>query len=167
MSKSGTCKFFNDAKGYGFIMQAEGGEDLFVHRTQLTDGQTLVEGDTVQYDQAWDDRKGKAIAQNVTGGSGGSGGGGFGGGFGGGGGGFGGGDFDSFGKGKGKGKKGGGACFTCGEFGHRASECPQGGGKSYGKGGGGKGYGGGGGQACRQWQQGNCSFGDRCRFTHD
>eukprot|EP00927_Polykrikos_kofoidii_P083523 TRINITY_DN8571_c1_g2_i2.p1 TRINITY_DN8571_c1_g2~~TRINITY_DN8571_c1_g2_i2.p1 ORF type:complete len:167 (+),score=46.09 TRINITY_DN8571_c1_g2_i2:90-590(+) len=166
MSKTGTCKFFNDAKGYGFIVQADAGEDLFVHRTQLTDGQTLMEGDAVHYDEAWDDRKGKAIAQNVTGGSGGSGsygGGGFGGG------GFGGGDFDSFGKGKGKGKKGGGACFTCGEMGHRASECPQGGGKSYGKGGFGKGYGGGGGggQACRQWQQGNCSFGDRCRFSHD
>eukprot|EP00413_Alexandrium_margalefii_P008179 CAMPEP_0204527498 /NCGR_PEP_ID=MMETSP0661-20131031/9014_1 /ASSEMBLY_ACC=CAM_ASM_000606 /TAXON_ID=109239 /ORGANISM="Alexandrium margalefi, Strain AMGDE01CS-322" /LENGTH=107 /DNA_ID=CAMNT_0051533415 /DNA_START=68 /DNA_END=388 /DNA_ORIENTATION=- len=107
MAKTGTVKFFNDEKGFGFIVQDDGGEDLFAHRNQLADGQNLVEGDAVRYDEAWDDRKGKSMAENVTGGSGGSGKG-----FGGGGG--GGKGFAGGGKGFGGGGKGGGACFTCG-----------------------------------------------------
>jgi len=101
-SKTGTCKFFNDLKGYGFIVQDDGGEDLFVHRNDLADGQNLVEGDSVRYDEGYDDRKGKSNAKNVTGGTGGEGGS-FGGGgsYGGGKGGFGGG-----GKGFGGGSKG-------------------------------------------------------------
>mmetsp|Transcript_113549 Transcript_113549/g.253321 ORF Transcript_113549/g.253321 Transcript_113549/m.253321 type:complete len:199 (+) Transcript_113549:75-671(+) len=74
MSKSGTVKFFNDDKGFGFIVQDDGGEDLFAHRNQCVDGQSLVEGDVVRYDVGWDDRKGKSNADNITGGSGGEGG---------------------------------------------------------------------------------------------
>mmetsp|Transcript_49961 Transcript_49961/g.125882 ORF Transcript_49961/g.125882 Transcript_49961/m.125882 type:complete len:134 (+) Transcript_49961:96-497(+) len=111
MSKTGTVKFFNDEKGFGFIVQDDGGEDLFCHRNQIADGQNPVEGDAVRYDEAWDDRKGKSMAENVTGGTGGSGGGGKG-----------------FGGGKSKG------CFNCGGD-HLARDCPEGGGKK----GGGKG----------------------------
>ena len=73
MSKTGVCKFFNDSKGFGFIVQDDGGEDLFCHRNQFADGQNLQEGDQVRYDEGWDDMKGKSNATNVTGGTGGMG----------------------------------------------------------------------------------------------
>ena len=50
---NGTVKWFNDAKGYGFISQ-EGGEDVFVHHTaiQMDGFRTLKEGDRVEFDVA-------------------------------------------------------------------------------------------------------------------
>ena len=47
----GTVKWFNDAKGYGFITQS-GGDDVFVHFSAIvSDGfRTLVEGDEVEFD---------------------------------------------------------------------------------------------------------------------
>jgi len=48
---NGNVKWFNDAKGYGFISQ-EGGDDVFVHHTAITmDGfRTLKEGEAVEFD---------------------------------------------------------------------------------------------------------------------
>jgi CspA family cold shock protein len=48
---SGRVKWFNDAKGYGFIEQ-EGGEDVFVHFSSIEmDGfKTLAEGQEVQFE---------------------------------------------------------------------------------------------------------------------
>ena len=48
----GTVKWFNDAKGFGFIAQ-EGGKDVFVHFSAIQgDGfKTLVEGDTVEFEE--------------------------------------------------------------------------------------------------------------------
>jgi CspA family cold shock protein len=45
----GTIKWFNEDKGFGFIEQAEGGNDLFVHHSE-TDGYALNEGDKVEYE---------------------------------------------------------------------------------------------------------------------
>ncbi len=51
MAEQGTVKWFNDAKGYGFISR-EQGEDLFVHYSAIEgDGfKSLSEGDTVEFE---------------------------------------------------------------------------------------------------------------------
>lgn len=45
---TGTVKFFNDSKGYGFITPEEGGKDVFVHANGLID--EIREGDVVTYE---------------------------------------------------------------------------------------------------------------------
>ena len=60
---TGTVKFFNVSKGFGFITNDETGEDMFVHSTSL-DGIIIKEGDKVNYEEG-EGRKGPA-AVNVT-----------------------------------------------------------------------------------------------------
>jgi CspA family cold shock protein len=45
---SGTVKFFNTEKGFGFITPDAGGKDVFVHKTGTRDA--LYEGDKVTFD---------------------------------------------------------------------------------------------------------------------
>lgn len=63
----GTVKWFNAEKGYGFISNDDGGDDVFVHFSAIqSDGyKTLNEGQKVSYDTETDARNGKLRASNV------------------------------------------------------------------------------------------------------
>ena len=60
MRINGTVKFFNTAKGFGFITPDEGGKDVFVHATAVEAAgmRALNEGDRVSFELE-DDRKGR------------------------------------------------------------------------------------------------------------
>jgi CspA family cold shock protein len=61
---NGTVKFFNEAKGFGFITPEDGGKDVFVHANGLNDD--IREGDKVSYDVE-EGRKGpNAVNVNVV-----------------------------------------------------------------------------------------------------
>ena len=49
---TGTVKWFNDSKGYGFITPSDGGDDLFVHFSGIAGSgfKTLTEGAKVEYE---------------------------------------------------------------------------------------------------------------------
>ena len=57
---TGTVKWFNDDKGFGFITNDEGGEDLFVHFSAI-----ITEGQRVTFDIEDDESRGKTRAANV------------------------------------------------------------------------------------------------------
>ena len=64
---TGTVKWYNDQKGYGFIQPDNGGKDVFVHATALERAgmRGLREGQKVSYDLQTDRRSGKTAAANL------------------------------------------------------------------------------------------------------
>lgn len=62
--RTGTVKFFNESKGYGFITDEETGKDIFVHASGIR-AEELREGDRVSYEEE-EGRKGKVAAQVVA-----------------------------------------------------------------------------------------------------
>lgn len=66
MATTGTVKFFNADKGYGFIAPDGGGNDAFVHVTAVERAgmRTLDQNQRVQYDLE-EDRRGKMSAVNL------------------------------------------------------------------------------------------------------
>jgi CspA family cold shock protein len=64
---TGTVKFYNSQKGFGFIAPDDGGKDVFVHATALERAgiRTLNEGQKVTFDTQEDRRTGKIAVGNI------------------------------------------------------------------------------------------------------
>lgn len=63
----GVVKWFNPAKGFGFITPSSGGKDVFVHISDVRDAgiETLAEGQAVSFEAATDER-GREHAVNLA-----------------------------------------------------------------------------------------------------
>ncbi len=64
---TGTVKFFNTTKGFGFIQPDNGGADVFVHISAVERAgmRTIVEGQKISFDVVQDKRSGKNAAENL------------------------------------------------------------------------------------------------------
>ncbi len=64
---SGTVKFFNSTKGFGFIELGNGQPDVFVHISAVERAgmRSLAEGQKLSFDVVKDDRNGKSAAENL------------------------------------------------------------------------------------------------------
>ncbi|PSJ58028.1 cold-shock protein [Kumtagia ephedrae] len=65
---TGTVKFFNSTKGFGFIQPDDGAADVFVHISAVERAgmRTIVEGQKISFDIVKDNRSGKSAAENLT-----------------------------------------------------------------------------------------------------
>ncbi len=66
---TGTVKFYNETKGYGFIQPDDGGKDVFVHATALERAgmRSLKEGQKVTFETEIDKRSGKTAVASISG----------------------------------------------------------------------------------------------------
>jgi cold shock protein len=64
---SGTVKWFNSQKGFGFIQPDDGSKDVFVHISAVERAglNTLNEGQKVSFDVVTDRKRGKSSAENL------------------------------------------------------------------------------------------------------
>ena len=64
---TGTVKFYNDQKGFGFIQPDDGSKDVFVHATALERAvmRGLVQGQKVAFDTQEDSRSGKIAVGTI------------------------------------------------------------------------------------------------------
>ncbi len=64
---TGTVKWFNETKGFGFIQPDDGGKDVFVHISAVERAgmRNLVEGQKIAYEIVPDKRSGKDAAGNL------------------------------------------------------------------------------------------------------
>ena len=64
---TGTVKFFNSAKGYGFIQPEDGSQDVFVHISAVERAgmHNIVEGQKLSFESVRDSRNGKMAAENL------------------------------------------------------------------------------------------------------
>ena len=62
--KQGTVKFFNQVKGFGFITDADGDKDYFVHSTGLAD--RIKDGDLVEFELQEDPKGMRAVNVKVA-----------------------------------------------------------------------------------------------------
>ncbi|MCR4266438.1 cold-shock protein [Nitratireductor sp. ZSWI3] len=64
---TGTVKFFNATKGFGFIQPDDGASDVFVHISAVERAgmRTIVEGQKLSFDVVQDSRSGKGAADNL------------------------------------------------------------------------------------------------------
>jgi CspA family cold shock protein len=64
---TGTVKFFNAQRGYGFIAPADGSKDVFVHISAVERAgmSNLAEGQQVSFDLVTDPKRGKTSAENL------------------------------------------------------------------------------------------------------
>lgn len=64
---TGTVKFFNSTKGYGFIQPEDGSQDVFVHISAVERAgmHSIVEGQKLSFESVRDSRNGKMAAENL------------------------------------------------------------------------------------------------------
>merc|ERR1712061_461691 len=62
----GTVKVWFEDKGYGFLSPSNGGNDVFVHRNALVEGQNLVINQLVSYVAEWNPQKNKYTATTCS-----------------------------------------------------------------------------------------------------